>query len=171
MMIPQPGAIGFAHSNGLMAKCIRVGEFLRFRKGSKWNHMVIVSDEVSTTGEYLAIQATLRGVTSTVPLSEVAPGGEIQFLELPDGVDAEKVLTFAKSQVGLEYGYFTILAIALDICTWNWVPSFRGARKQSWICSALAMESLRFGGFLHDMVDIYSITPAESYLILSGITD
>ena len=150
-----------------MGRLIRVGEFLRFRKGSKWNHAFIVSDKVDIHGEQLVIQATLRGVTDDKPLSSVAPNGSIQIFPLPKGVNAKKVLAFANNQVGLRYGYFTILAIAIDILTWQWFPAFRGARKPSWICSALVMESLRYGGFLHNAIDIYTITPAEAFDILT----
>ena len=163
----NPGDVGFSHTTGLMGRLIRVGEFLRFRKGSDFNHAFIVSDKTDANGEHLAIQATLKGVTADVPVSQVAPGGKTVFVSLPEGVDPKKVLAFANNQVGLRYGYFTILAIAIDILTWQWFPSFRGARKPSWICSALVMESLRYGGFLHNAIDIYTITPAEAFDILT----
>jgi hypothetical protein len=142
-----------------MGKLIRLGEWLRFRKGCEWNHAFIEVDG-------RVIQATLRGVTDTATLEDI--GGRYVLLNLPDLVDPTELLAFAKAQVGLEYGFFTILAIAIDITTWNWFPAFRGARKQSWICSALVGESLRYGGWLRNFVDIYTITPAELYLQLKG---
>ena len=166
MIKPQPGDIGFARTNGLMGRLIRVGEWLRFKKGSHWNHEFIVSDLVAENGEPLIIQATLRGVTETARLSEVAPGGSYLTMPPPDGVDRHEMLVFAKSQVGIEYGFWTILAIALDIVTWDWFPAFRGARKQSWICSALVEESMRYGGWLRHWIDIYTVTPAQSYLAI-----
>ena len=160
---PQPGQIGFAHTTGIMGRLIRLGEALKLKKGSEWNHAFIVSDKKTWTGEPLIIQATLKGVTGNCALSTVAPGGDYTILELPPGVDPAKVLEFAKAQVGMRYGYFTILAIALDIVTWQWFPAFRGARKPSWICSALSGESLRFGGWLHEFIDIYTTTPSQLY--------
>lgn len=157
----------FAHSDGVMGKLIRIGERLRFRRGSEWNHMAIV-DRVEDGVAYV-IQATLRGVTDTATLDEVAPGGRIRVQAPPPGVSRARALEFARAQVGVEYGFGTILAIAIDILTWNWVPSFRGARKNSWICSALVMESLRFGGFLHNCPDIYTVTPAQGDLVLASI--
>ena len=147
-----------------MGKLIRVGEALRFKRGSHWNHAFFVTDTLTSSGERTVIQATLRGVTDDAPLSSV---GEYKLYDLPKGVNAKKVLAFANNQVGLRYGYFTILAIAIDILTWQWVPALRGARKPSWICSALVMESLRYGGFLHDLIDIYTVTPAEAFDILT----
>ena len=166
LVLPKPGQIGFAHTSGIMGKMIRFGEALKGKVGSEWNHAFIVSDEVSDTGEPLIIQATLRGVTGNAPLSSVAPGGKYTILETP-GVDLAKTLEFAKSTVGLEYGYFTILAIAIDILSFQWVPAFRGARKDSWICSALAAEALRFGGWLQEWIDVYTITPQQLYDRLS----
>jgi hypothetical protein len=148
-----------------MGRLIRLGEWMRFKKGSHWNHEFIISDKVDENGEPLVIQATLRGVTDTVPLSQVAPGGRYLTMPPPDGVDRHKMLVFATSQVGIEYGFLTILAIAIDIVTWDWFPSFRGARKQSWICSALVEESMRYGGYLRHWVNIYTVTPAESYFV------
>lgn len=159
-----PGDIGFAHTTGAMGKLIRIGEWLRFRKGSQWNHMFIV-DRVVDDVPYI-IQATLRGVTDSATLESVAPGG--RYITFGPEARRDDLLAFARKQVGLCYGFGTILAIAIDILTWNWVPSFRGARKSSWICSALGCEALRYGGWMHDFVDIYTITPAQAYLALKG---
>src|SRR5487761_2022633 len=163
----KPGDVGFAHTTGIMGRLIRVGEFLRFRKGSQFNHAFIVSDKTHTNGEYLAIQATLKGVTADVPVSRVAPGGKTVFVSLPEWVDPKKVLAFANNQVGIRYGYLTILAISLDILSWQWAPALRGARKPSWICSALTCETLRYGGWVHEWIDIYTVTPAQAYCALT----
>ena len=143
-----------------MGRLIRFGEALRFKRGSQWNHEFIVSDKTDDRGVFLVIQATLSGVTEDTPIDQM---GDYETVGCPRGVNRARVLQFAQAQVGIEYGILTILAIALDILSWNWVPSFRGARKQSWICSALANEALRFGGWLHPWVDIYSVTPQDGY--------
>ena len=159
LVLPKPGQIGFAHTTGIMGKMIRFGEALKGKVGSEWNHAFIVSDEVSDTGEPLIIQATLKGVTGDKPLSSVAPGGRYTVIDLPEGVDPLQVVAFAKSQIGQRYGLLTILAIAVDILTWNWVPSFEGSRKPSWICSALAAASLRCGGWIHTWINDATVTP------------
>ena len=148
-----------------MGRLIRVGEAFRFQSGSHWNHAFIVSDQVSESGSPYIIQAQIKGVTDSMALEELP--GEYHIFPRFQGTNAARTLQFAKAQVGIRYGFMTILAIAIDIMTWNWFPSFRGARKQSWICSALAFESLRFGGYLRNVVDIYEITPAELYNFLT----
>ena len=162
-MKPQAGDIGFARTTGIMGRLIRLGEWLSFRRGSKWNHEFVVSDKVDTDGVPFVIQATLRGVTDTARLDEVAIGGDYVLVSPPDAVDRHELLAFLKAQVGIRYGFWTILAISLDIVTWQWFPAFRGARKQSWICSALVNEAMRFAGWLHPWIDIYTVTPAQGW--------
>jgi len=157
----QAGDVGFAHNHGIMGRLIRLGETFRFKKWSTWNHEFVVS-QVLEDGTALIIQATLRGVIES-PLETVAPGGRYVTMAPPDAVDRHELLVFCRSQLGIRYGVGTILAIAIDIVTWDWFPAFRGARKPSWICSALVNEGLRYGGWLHDWVDIYCVTPAQGY--------
>jgi len=163
----QPGDIGFARTTGIMGRLIRLGEWLKFRK-STFNHQFILDREVD--GVWYVIQATLRGITDSATLDSVARSGTYVTMPPPDEVDRARVLQFARAQVGLEYGYWTILAISLDILTWQWVPSLRGARKQSWICSALTCEALRFGGWLHNWLDVYDVMPQQAYDLLAQDT-
>lgn len=154
--VPQvcPGYVGFSKSDGFMGRAIRFGEMISGGRGEV-NHMFIV-DKVDGD-RCTTIQAQIKGVTRGELLD-----GEYLILQPPRGVSLNRVLAFARKQVGLEYGIFTILAIAIDIITWQWVPSFRGARKPSWICSALGAECLRFGGWLHaGWIDIYTVTPQQ----------
>lgn len=164
----QPGDIGFAHTNGVMGRLIRVGEFISLKRACEWNHMFVVSDHVDTDGTPLILQATLRGVTDDCRLDEVSPYGKFITMPPPDACDRHELLAFMKHQVGLEYSKMTILAIAIDIVTWEWFPAFRGARRSSWICSALVNEALRFAGWLHPWIDIYTVTPAQGYFALQG---
>jgi len=152
------GDVVFAHSGGLMGKLIRLGEWLKLRRGT-WNHVAILDREVD--GEWYVIQAELKGVTNDGKLSDVAIGGNYEVLPCP--CNSSEVLRFARGEVGTEYGILTIIAIALDILSWQWVPAFRSGRKPSWICSAISAESLRFGGWYHRFSDIYDVTPQEVY--------
>lgn len=163
----QPGTVGFAHSTGVMARLIRMGEFMRWQAGSAVNHEFLVSDEVDERGVPLAIQATMGGVTDNVPIDQVSPEpGWASFLNPPPEVSRSMAIEFAKAQVGDPYGLFTDIAIGVDIVTWDWFPSFRGARRNSWICSALVQESLRYAGWLHNWKNIYTVTPAQGYVAL-----
>jgi len=163
---PQPGDIGFSHSDGLMGKAIRFGERIRWgEKPSHWNHAFIV-DEVKLVGsvtegyrlETTVIQAEPSGVTNDKPISSV---GAYTLMEPTPRMSRAAILEFARSQVGSEYGWGSIASCALDCMTPNWAPSFR--RPGTWICSALVAEALRFGGWLHNFDDIYTVTPAQLF--------
>jgi len=166
----RPGQIGFCHSTNIFGKAIRFGERLRFRHGNFWNHVFIISDEIDSTGEPLIIQAISKGVDGSRPLSQVAPGGRYQVLELPAGVDAAKVLAFAKSQIGSGYGYVSIASIVLQILMPRWFPMLTVRSRSTWICSALGAESARAGGWVYSWPDIYSVVPSELYAALSGLS-
>jgi len=153
---PLPGDIVFAHSNGIMGRAIRFGEFLRWRKGSHWNHACVVS-RVDKDGVAYVIQADIKGVNE----ARLDSVGQYVIIELPARVNRNKVLSFTKAQVGSKYGILSILSIVTDIITPNWFPSMR--RKNSWICSAVTGEALRYGGWLHNWADIYTVTPAQLF--------
>ena len=161
-----PGDVGFAHTKGWMGRFIRWGEWLRFRKGSWVNHAFTV-DSIDEDGTAWIVQATLRGVIRS-KLEDVAPGGTYFTVAPPGGVDRVKIVEFAAKRVGDPYGVGTIAAIAFDLLSWNWIPSLRGARRPSWVCSALVAETLRFGGWDHqpEWPDVYEVTPAQLVLAL-----
>ena len=150
-----------------MGWLIRLGTLLKLKR-ARWNHEFIVSDLTDVDGAPLIIQATMRGVTEDCRLDQVAPGGSYVTMPPPPECDRAKLLEFAKKQVGTEYGFLTDLAMAIDIVSWDWVPSFRGARKPSWQCAALTNESMRFAGWLHEWLDVYDILPDEGYEALVG---
>jgi hypothetical protein len=100
-------------------------------------------------------------------LSEVAPGGEYITFPPPSDVDRKKLLEFSRAQVGSHYSFLTILSIAFDIVTWNWVPAVMNSYRQSWICSGLLCEGLRYGGWLHQWVNVYTISPQQAYDVLA----
>ena len=147
-----------------MGWLIRLGEWLKFRK-CKINHWFIVSRIVN--GEPWIIQATMKGVIES-PLSTVAPKGWYVTMAPPAICDRVKLLEFCEAQLGIEYGVLTDTAIAIDILSWSWVPSFRGARKASWQCAALIAEGLRYGGWLHPWVSVYDIIPEDLFEVLGG---
>lgn len=164
-MTPKPGMLVFCHGADRISKAIRLGQWLRWRQGSLWNHVAII-DRIEDGVAYV-IQAEARGVTDCRRLDEITPGGNYELVKLPKGVKAASVLEFARAQVGTKYGFGTILAIAIDILTPGWFPSLRPANKRSnsWICSAIAAEALRFGGWGPiRWPDIYLVTPAQLWI-------
>lgn len=158
-----PGTVGFARSNGVMGRLIRFGEMISTGRGD-YNHMFVVGENNSV------IQAEMSGVTDTQTLDEMTD--DFVLLRPPKKVSLPRTVQFAKSQVGIEYGLWTDIGIGIDIVTWQWVPAVRGARRASWICSALGAESLRFGGWIHNWVDIYTPTPQQVFdaLLADGAT-
>jgi hypothetical protein len=115
------------------------------------------------------IQAEARGVTGDRRLSTVSPGGSFALLRPPPEVDPTKTIAFARGEVGARYGFLTIGAIAFDVLTPLWLH-FPFRQPNTWICSAIAAESLRFGGWYCRWPDIYAVTPSQLYreLVRSG---
>jgi hypothetical protein len=144
-----------------MGRAIRLGEFLRWRKGSHWNHACVIS-RVDKDGTAYVIQADLHGV-SEARLDTV---GQYIILEPPARVNRNKILAFTKAQIGSSYGLLSIASIVADIITPSWFPSMR--RRNTWICSAVTGEALRYGGWLHNWSDIYMITPAQLFDALAS---
>jgi hypothetical protein len=145
-----------------MGRAIRFGEFLRWRKGSHWNHACVIS-RVDKDGVAYVIQADIKGVNE----ARLDSVGDYIILEPPARVNRNKVLAFTKAQIGSKYGILSILSIVTDIISPNWFPAMR--RKNTWICSAVTGEALRYGGWLHNWADIYTITPAQLFDALADI--
>ena len=171
----QAGDIGFAHNRGLMGRLIRFGEWLKGKglkrlwrrlRGEKiplnelWNHEFIVSK--FENGEWWIIQATMEGVIES-PLKSVAPGGRYITLAPPIQCDRAKILEFAYSQVGTRYSILSDVAIGIDIVTWNWFPAFMNSYKRTWNCSGLTNEALRYAGWLHQWINVYTVTPQQGF--------
>ena len=160
------GSLVFCHSKGFVGGSIRWCEKLRRdwaktneKTGAKYNHVAILDRIVD--GEWTVIQAEGKGVTGGAELSSVAPGGSYAIVPLPAGVDQEKVLAFARSQVGYKYGFITVASIFLTLFT----PRFINVMlPYTWICSAVGMESWRAGGFVHQWPDVYQVSPAQAWL-------
>jgi len=168
---PEPGTLVFCHGKGLISKAIRWGEWLRYRNGSFWNHVAIVDSEQCPLHDCpYVIQAVGSGVTDHECLVDIAPGGSYELVLPPNGTDGLDILTFALDQVGDEYGWISIISIILRILLPKWVPFPTMRTRSTWVCSALAAESLRFAGWYEDWSDIYTVVPSELYAALHGVS-
>ena len=168
---PEPGTLVFCHGTGIISKAIRLGERIRYRNGSFWNHVAIVDDEECPVHNCpYVIEAVGSGVIDHGCLATIAPGGSYELVEVPEGVSAEDVLTFAQSQVGDQYGWISIVSIILRILLPKWVPFPTMRTRSTWVCSALAGESLRFGGWYADWSDIYTVVPSELYAAIHDVS-
>lgn len=156
----QAGDLIFCHGGGLVAKAIRFGEWLRFRGGANFNHVAIAYAPTADGNDWYVIQAEGRGVTSTGTLGELLTSGAVLIAHAPTEVRRGDVVRFALEQVGRKYGFVTIASIVVTIL----LPAFINVMlPNTWICSAVAAESWRFGGWLHNWDDIYQVNPAELY--------
>lgn len=164
----QSGDLVFVHGKGLVARAIRICQWLRRdwhgteRAGAHWNHVAILDKCFRTDfGDYwTVIQAAGKGVTDTGWLHELGP---YEIVPLPF-CDAETVLRFARAQMGVPYGFLTIASILLTLFTPRFVEFRRG---NTWICSALVGEAMRFGGWLRDWQSIYEVSPAQLYIAVT----
>lgn len=160
------GDVGFCHSPGIVGKAIRWGEWLRFRKGSYYNHTFTLDEWHEENGGYwTVIQAEAHGVTNTRTIEEATGGGSYIILNKPAGVSTAKQLAFLRAQVGQKYGFFTIGSIITTLLA----PKFINVMlPNTWICSAVAAEGMRAGGWLHNWPDIYQVNPAQLFEALSA---
>lgn len=156
---PRPGDLVFCDGQSLVGRAIKIAEWFRWRKGDWFSHVGIVEEQIDDTDDFFVLQAVSQGVNRT-RLSKMA---NTTIVPLPWNCDPLKVIAFAKKQVGEEYGVLTIISIVFSILT----PRFFTFRaRDTWICSALAAESLRYGGWLTDWPDIYQVSPAELWAAL-----
>lgn len=151
----QPGDLIFCRGRGAIARAIRIGEWLRGGRG-RWNHVAVIT-AVDHDGIEV-IQAEGRGVTcrKVWMLEDIAPEVEV----VTPKCDQLAQVAFLRAQVGSTYGWITIASICITIIA----PWFLTVRiPDTWICSAVAAESLRVGGWFHDWPDIYQVTPQQLY--------
>lgn len=150
------GDLVFCYNTSLVGRAIRLAERLRWRSGSSYNHVAILDNK--TAGSWTLIEAVGRGVTRGSPLTSSDRKNGYVIVPLPEGTCREDVLAFARAQVGTKYGYLTLVSILVTLFS----PKFVNVMlPNTWICSALAGESLRCGGWIHTFGDIYQVSPAE----------
>jgi Permuted papain-like amidase enzyme, YaeF/YiiX, C92 family len=160
----QPGDVIFTHANhDFIGRAIQFGEWLRWRRSSKWNHAAIIVGTAIVDGKrsYQVVQAESRGVKCRwyTNLQKISPSGTVEVVR-PEGVDAAKACAFALAQVSDPYGFVTIASIAVSIVApWFFTIRVPG----TWVCSALVGECLRAGGWIHDWDDVYMVSPAQLY--------
>lgn len=166
----EPGDLVFCHSKGFVGAGIRLAE--KFRRdwhdasekpGSNWNHVAVLEECSGPKTQpklWTVLQAQGRGVTRA-SLDSVAPRGQFDIVRLPSGACAGSVVRFMRAQVGAKYGFVTVASILLTLFT----PRFFNVMKPgTWICSAVAGESMRFGGWLKNWPDVYEVTPAQLWI-------
>ena len=156
----QVGSLVFFHnSRDTVNRAIRIAERLRAH-GRPWaDHVAVVTGK--RNGQWLIIQAKSRGVQETTLDAEADLNGENWVsVAPPANLHPASIVAFARSQVGQHYGFLVLFSILFNIFTPRFIRvNFR--RNATWICSALAAESWRAGGWIREWGDIYQTTPSQ----------
>ena len=156
-VLMQSGNLVFCHGKNLISRGIRLAQWVRF-KNSQITHVAVLSAPTLDKKDWIVIQARSHGVEISL-LSLLQDESPI-ILAPPDSADRMALVTFMKAQVGDRYGFVTILSILVTML----LPGALSVMKSNtWICSAVAGEAMRFGGWYHSWGNIYQITPAQLY--------
>ena len=152
------GDMVFYDSSGPVSWLLKVAQLIRWH-GDK-SHVAWLDRQVD--GQWFIGQAEGCGVTIDKPLV-LGPNDVI--VKIPDGCDRAKALFFWRSQVGRKYGYLTVLSIFIT----EMMPWFVNVMlPDTWICSAVVAEGLRFGGWYHSVPDIYQFAPDPLFTALES---
>ena len=159
----QPGDAIYARTHNIYGFMIRIAQALRWWKGRDWNHTAIV-DHIDADGQIWVNQMARR--CEQVKIEEVAPGGKLKWVPMPESLDRERVLTWARKRLGIHYGYMTIVSIAFNLLLPERI-SIDVHIENTLICSAYVTRAWEHGGF-DCPVNPMNITPAELDLIQGG---
>jgi hypothetical protein len=122
---------------------------------------MILDLEAATAGDLVAYDSPGKVAWVLKVAQSIRPKDRI--VKVPTGCDRAEVLTFLRAQVGAKYGFLTILSILVTELS----PKFVNVMlPNTWICSAVVAEGLRFGGWYHASGDIYQISPDELWCSL-----
>jgi len=159
----QPGDAIYARTHNIYGFMIRIAQALRWWKGHDWNHVAIV-DHIDADGQIWVNQMAKR--CEQVKIEEVAPGGKLKWVPMPEGLDRERVLAWSRKRLGIKYGYLTIASIAFNLLLPERV-SIDIHIENTLICSAYVARAWEHGGF-DCPVNPMNITPAELDLLQNG---
>jgi hypothetical protein len=150
------GDLVFFDSPGRVSWLIRLAQKLRW-KGDK-NHVGWL-DHQQADGTWDIGQAEGKGVTISEPL---VPTG-MTVVRLPAVCNREAFLYFARSQIGRKYGFLTVASVFVTLLT----PKFFDVMlPNTWICSAVVAEAMRFAGWYRTWPDIYQVAPDPLFAAL-----
>jgi hypothetical protein len=154
------GDMVFFDSPGDVAWLLRLAQRIRWT-GDK-NHVAWL-DTQRPDGSWLIGQAEGKGVTIDKPL--VLDVMKDVVVRLPLECDRARFLLFGRAQVGRRYGFLTVLSILATMVS----PKFVNVMlPNTWICSAVVAEALRFAGWFHDWPDVYQVAPDPLFAALTG---
>jgi uncharacterized protein YycO len=157
---PRPGDFILTHGNEWTSKLIRFGQSLRYRgphaKYTYWNHTALIVDTKGAIVEALGTGVALRSIHDYEPTQYTV----VRITASEE--DRMQAATFARSCVGAEYGWVSIVSIAISLVTGG---GFAFAIDGQLICSGLVARSLErtTAIFKHDPARIMPAELAEVY--------
>jgi hypothetical protein len=157
----KAGDLAFCHGGGIVDWGIRAAEWLRFRKGSRYNHVAVLNAPLGD-GDWSVIEAESPGVIMST-LSSLTAHGEVKIVSVPVVCNRQDVVQFMRFQLGEKYGFLTIASLLVSLILPGSVNFYKPG---TWICSAVAAEALRYGGWFHQWDNIYQVSPAQLYQVL-----
>lgn len=148
MSLLEPGDLVLVKTNHFVSKLIRFGQRGYGKNAAQWNHVAVY------VGDGRIVEALTRGVAG----AHLNKYSHRQIIHA-EGDLAMRVnaAAFAASCVGQEYGYLTILAIAVKVLTKGKIEF--GISGTS-ICSGLAARALERMGYNWNPYDPRELTPA-----------
>lgn len=149
----RAGDIGAASGNAGVSRLIQTGQRLRGDQYWKWNHIFVVVGDAGQT-----LEATGNGVAK----GHVLRHDQTLNLGCPAGVDRAKVVEYAWSRYGVEYGYVDVVLLGFD-CLTHARLRWRG---DSLICSELGALALMAGGWASPLPAALTM-PAD---LVAGLT-
>jgi len=126
-----------------------VSRLIRWKTRGKYSHVAVIFNN----GKILEAWQGTNSVRWISSLSDGhTPGTKVDIFDIDTLLMEGAAEKFAKSQVGKEYGYRTIL---------KFLSNTSGDNKDEWICSEIALAIAIAGGVpLLARVDAYKISPA-----------
>ena len=151
----NPGDFILVSTNGVLAKFIRFGQFIRYhgkmKPFSTWNHAAMIIDEEGTI-----IEAVGRGVR----YAHIDEYKDVEYYLVNTKLNSQsrtQAVAACKSFIKDKYGWFTIASIAIELITGI---KLQFSLNNSMICSAVVGQSLWAGGVIFDR-NPYQMMPAD----------
>jgi len=160
-----PGDFILVSSNGVLAKLIRFGQFLRYHGKMKpfahWNHTAMVVNE---NGDI--VEAVGRGVVVS-NISEYTNKEYYYVSTKLNKQSRDQAVAACNSFVKDKYGWLTIFSIALELATGI---KMQFTNSNTMICSAVVAQSLWAGGVVFDR-NPYQMMPADLAAAFNILTE
>ena len=151
----NPGDFILVSTDGILAKFIRFGQFIRYhgkmKPFSTWNHAAMIIDEEGTI-----IEAVGRGVS----YGHIDEYKDVEYYLVSTKLNKQsrdQAVTACKSFLKEQYGWLTIASITLELLTGI---KLQFSINNSMICSSVVAQSLWAGGVVFNR-NPYQMMPAD----------